>query len=455
MYALRSMRRGWLIFGLASPLAIAFACSGGDNAPPLGGATDDGGGGDDRSTSKDGQPPSDGKAPTPTTYNDLTDKTKWSFFDFGLLYPALDGAPFAGPSGFLGAIFDGRFIYYAPTGNKTLQGVSSNAFDIIRFDISKPFDDASSFTKSDVSYLGSNVAFIGGAFDGRFVDFAPYQGSPFLRYDTTGSFQDASAGWQAPANSTIANFGSAFGNGAVYYAPLSTDQFQRLDVRDSGLQSFSLAGADGGAPAYEGVSFDGKYAYFAPTGTDLADAGESGVVRVDTTKDFTSPVAWDLFDTHQVDALTGNFAGTLFDGRYVYFVPTTPNAGTPVDSRFVRFDSQGSFTDAAAWSVFAPGPSATSGYHTAAFDGRFVYFLPFIETGSSSLLRYDSTQPFTDSASWTYFPLDTFNPNATGFEGMGFDGEYMYFVPRYGHVAARFDTKAPASIPPGFSGSFL
>src|ERR1700744_2760097 len=115
MITIKSMRRGWLILGLASAFscaAIAFACGGGDNPPPLGGTGDDGGG-DDRSTLKDGQKePSDSAVTTSTTYNELTDKTKWSFFDFGTLDPAPDGAPFAGPAGFLGAVFDGKFIYY-------------------------------------------------------------------------------------------------------------------------------------------------------------------------------------------------------------------------------------------------------------------------------------------------------------------------------------------------------
>ncbi len=458
MYVVNSkpMRRGWVILGLATPLVVAFACGGGDNPPPLGGTND--GGADDRSTSKDGQQTqSDGKAPV-TTYNNPTDNSKWSFFDVGTLYPTADGAPFDGPSGFLGAIFDGKFIYYVPTGNKTFSTATSMAYDVVRFDISKPFDVASSFTKSDISYLGADVAFVGGAFDGRFVDFAPFQGSPFLRYDTSGPFQDASAGWQAPATSAVPSFGAAFGGGGVYYAPLASDSFQRMDTHDGGIQAFSLAGVDGGASVYEGANFDGKYVYFAPTGTTAADSGAGGVVRVDTTKDFTSAVSWDLFDTHQVDANSGNFAGAVFDGRYIYFVPTTTNAGVPVAARFVRFDTQGNFADPAAWTAFAPSASGSNGYHTAAFDGRFVYFLPFVETGTSLLLRYDTSSgvaAFTSSAAWQTFALDSFNPGATGFEGMGFDGEYMYFVPRYGHVAARFDAKTPASSPPGFTGSFL
>jgi hypothetical protein len=70
------------------------------------------------------------------------------------------------------------------------------------------------------------------------------------------------------------------------------------------------------------------------------------------------------------------FIGSTFDGRYAYFAPTT--TGT-----IARHDTQASLTDAAAWTTFdllTIAPTA-SGFYGAVFDGRAVYLIP--HTGST------------------------------------------------------------------------
>ena len=354
------------------------------------------------------------------------------------------------PSGFLGAIFDGHYIYYVPNGNKT---AGADAFDIVRFDTTAPFEATTSFEKSSTANLGANAAFVGGTFADGFVYFAPYGGVPFLRYDTSGVFGDG-GGFQALGSAPTISFGAAYANQAVLYAPLGTP-VTRFDLLDAGFTTFAPGTLDAGATGYEGVAFDGKYAYFSPEGASPVTGNSSKILRVDTTADFTNAASWSVFDTHDVDPASGIFGGTVYDGRYVYFVPTRSVAAT-IDARFVRYDTTGSFSDKASWSVYAPMDDASiTGYHTAGFDGRYVYYLPFVMTGTSLLLRYDTTASFGDSSSWTYFAMDTFHPGATGFEGMTFDGRYMYFVPRYGHIGARFDARNPPGLPPGFHGSFL
>ncbi len=446
-----------LLFWASIPIAVGIACSGSDDVS-VGDDTSGDGGGDDATSRQDarGSDASADSGPT-VTYGDITDAKSWSYFDLGSLYPKLDGAPSNLPSGFLGAVFDGHFVYYVPTGNKTsVVGIgSSNAYDIVRFDTTAPFDAPTSFEKSSVASRGANAAFIGGTFADGFVYFAPYQSNPFLRFDTTRPFTDG-GGLESIGSAPVAAFGAAYGSHAIFYAPLTGQEMQRFDTNDGGFASFFATGVDAGAPAYQGVAFDGKYAYFAPATGGALSTDVSTIVRVDTTSDFTNAASWSTFDTHNADATSGNFAGTVFDGRYVYFVPTATNAGTPVDARFVRYDTTSAFTDKSSWSVFAPMNDASStGYHTAGFDGRYVYYLPLVASGTSLLLRYDTTASFGDAGSWTYFALDSFRPDATGFEGMTFDGSFMYFVPRYGHVAARFSARSPAALPPGFHGSFL
>ena len=450
------MRR-FLLLSAPIAVAIAMACGGSDNVD-VGGESGGDGGGSDSGSTRDGRVgnPGDGST-TPVTWSDITDGKNWSFYDLGLLYPSLDGAPSPLPSGFLGAIFDGHYVYYVPTGNKT-GGPSgtSQAYDVVRFDTTAPFTVGSSYEKMSIAALGANAAFVGGTIGDGKIYFAPYQAIPFIHYDTSLPFADG-GGLGGSGSSAGASFGAIFANHAVYYAPLTATTAQRIDALDGGIGTFSLFALDASAPAYQGVAFDGKYAYYAPAaGGSPTPTNLGEILRVDTTADFGNAASWSSFDTQQVDPATGDFAGTAFDGRYVYFVPTTTGAGMPVSSRFVRFDTTGTFNDPGAWKVFVPTNDASStGYHTAGFDGRYIYFLPFVTTGTSLLLRYDTTMTFGDSASWTYFPMDTFRPDATGFEGMAFDGTYMYFVPRYGHVAARFNARSPAGLPPGYSGSFL
>src|SRR5262249_354127 len=154
-------------------------CSGADDVS-VGDDTSGDGGGNDGTTRGDARnSDASGEGGPAVTYNDLSDTKNWSYFDLGGLYPALDGPPSILASGFLGAVFDGRHVYYVPTGNKTFSTETSNAYDIVRFDTTAPFDAASSFEKSSIANLGVNAAFIGGTFADGFVYFAPYQANPF------------------------------------------------------------------------------------------------------------------------------------------------------------------------------------------------------------------------------------------------------------------------------------
>ncbi|MEO8874193.1 MAG: hypothetical protein ABI461_01295 [Polyangiaceae bacterium] len=453
MYVKRSMHRRWILVATVLPFAVAFACGGSDDSVGLNG-TDGGDSDDSPSAEKDATRtnPGDGAAPVVTTYNDFTDKALWQFYDFSVLLGQADANI---PIGFLGAVFDGKYMYYTPTGHATTGTSTSDNYDMLRFDTGAAFDAPTSYSAVNLGFLGTGLAYVGATFDGRFVYPAPYVGAPFTRLDTKGSFGDIDASWNFGSTSTSAQFGAIFDGNNVYYAPISAGRVTRLDTHDGGLGTFDISAIDGGGHAYQGVVFDGRYAYFVPSAPS-GPGNASHVLRLDTQADFNAPTSWTTFDTSTLDPKAQDFTGGVFDGRYLYLAPTSTNIATPTDVRFVRFDTKADFSKPTSWQSFAPMPDAQSlAYHTAGFDGRYVYYLPFVATGAFNLLRYDTTASFGDAAAWSSIDTTTFNPGATGYEGVGFDGRWIYLVPRFGKIGARFDAKSPSSIPPGFSGSFL
>jgi hypothetical protein len=171
--------------------------------------------------------------------------------------------------------------------------------------------------------------------------------------------------------------------------------------------------------------------------------------------------AWSSFDLTGVNAGATGFVGGSFDGRYVYFVP---NDNGSFDGIAARYDTMAGFTTAGSWSAFdLSGVNAGAiGFRGAGFDGRYMYFVPSYNTTFDGLVtRFDTTAGFTTTGSWSTFDMTTVNGAAQGFIGAAFDGRYMYFVPNkntvaYDGVVMRFDAKTPASLPAGYAhGSFL
>jgi hypothetical protein len=102
-------------------------------------------------------------------------------------------------------------------------------------------------------------------------------------------------------------------------------------------------------------------------------------------------------------------------------------------------------------STLKPG---ARGFGSMAFDGRYVYFVPLFNGTALDggyiydgiLARYDTTAGFTDTAAWSTFDLTTVSPDAVGFGGAGFDGQYVYLVSGWTSTFARFDAKEPPSM---------
>ena len=142
---------------------------------------------------------------------------------------------------------------------------------------------------------------------------------------------------------------------------------------------------------YFGAACDGRHVYFTPCRTrDF----HGYALRYDTQKPFADQTSWQSHDASRTDdLLTTGFGGSIFDGRYVYYVPLLANRQR--HARVLRYDTSSAFDNNKSWEAFdaqrVGGPRA-AGYCGAAFDGRRVYFAPFgyTPTANSIVLCYDT-----------------------------------------------------------------
>ena len=360
------------------------------------------------------------------------------------------------PEGYTGAVSDGRYIYFSPSIND-----GGWHGEVLRFDTSGAFDDVASWATFEAANhgVGSNPkGYWGCVFDGRYVYFVPYRNAggyhgEVLRYDTLGDFGTA-ASWAAfdpGANGVCTRgdgyIGATFDGRYVYFSPLRDSngfygEILRLDTTGDFESAESWitydAGADGVGSryGYAGAIFDGRYVYFVPNATtDTSHHGE--VRRYDTTGDFNDPTAWDAFDAgdHGVGDDPIGYIGGVFDGRHVYFTPNWRETG--YHGELLRYDTLGDFNTADAWQAFNPGDNGVGtgleGYHNGVFDGQFVYFVPNTNRVGyhADVLRFDVSGDFENPQAWS-----TFNPGAAGasnpnggYTGAILHAGYVYFCP--------------------------
>ena len=318
----------------------------------------------------------------------------------------------------------------------------------------------SAFGTGDLQPKGS---FAGGGFDGRYLYLASSGDSTTndsTRYDTTADFLAASS-WSAfnlsSVNTSTASFrGTAFDGRFVYMAPCEAGYSSVLSRYDTtaafgaagSWSNFDMSTIDGINPSSDGLCdigavFDGRYVYFVPN--SIYEYWRGTVARYDPQMAFDSAAAWTTFDTLQLGALAGGFQGAAFDGRYIYFVPWgDTSTGTPLSIQgaplITRYDTMATFTTMASWATFDPSAvTSSNAFIGAAFDGRYVYFSPGDYRGQA--LRYDTQASFAAGASWSSFDMTSLGGGAeSAFLGARFDGRYVYFIPS-GGVLERFDTR--------------
>jgi hypothetical protein len=118
--------------------------------------------------------------------------------------PTAGTSPLGRTYGWCTAVFDGRYVYYAPTN----AGAYKNA-NFVRYDTTGAFA-ISNFQNFDLSTLPGgaiNAGFESSAFDGQRVFLLPTNGGDLVVYDTTQSFTNASGTPYKVLN--LANLGTA------------------------------------------------------------------------------------------------------------------------------------------------------------------------------------------------------------------------------------------------------
>jgi hypothetical protein len=357
------------------------------------------------------------------------------------------------PKGYKGGVFDGRYAYFVPN----FKGNS----EVMRFDTAAPFSAASSWATYDPN-PPSGGGYVGGAFDGRYVYFAPYHNGTqsigeVLRYDTQSPFT-SQASWSTfdpSANgvgvSPKGYWGAFFDGRYVYFSPewQSTikehGEVLRYDTTLPFTQAASWRTYDAGAhgvgtdpDGYKGIGSDGTYLYFVPYYNGTASHGE--VLRYDRRGAFDVVSSWATYTpaANGVGNIAKGFEDAVFDGRYLYFVPSYSGTGSNAyHGEVLRYDTLAPFQTASSWAAFDPGSNGVGldpdGYNGGTFDGRFIYFAPTNNgTGPhGEVLMYDTTKPFNSAGSWlTYDPgAHGIGTDPDGFAGTIFDQRYVYFVP--------------------------
>ena len=313
--------------------------------------------------------------------------------------------------GYAGAIFDGRYIYFIPfVDGKARHG------KVLRYDTKADFTKAAAWSAYDAGMVGGlgTKGFVGASLHGQYIYLVPFGYTPIahgrvLRYDTKADFKTASS-WSA-------------------YDAGSTD----------GLNT----------KGYYGVARDARYIYFSPFHDGTSFHGR--VLRHDTQGDFSKSSSWAAYDASKTDGMsTIGYKWGRYDGRYVYFVPFRDTQNR--HGRVLRYDTQGDFKKAGSWAAYDAGKTDgldTKAYVGAIYDKRYVYFIPYSGENNSfhaRALRYDTKADFKKSSSWSAFDASSIGGMVTkGYKGGAFDGRYVYYVPynngaKFSGIALRFDT---------------
>ncbi|MDQ7779212.1 MAG: hypothetical protein RDV41_05830, partial [Planctomycetota bacterium] len=368
----------------------------------------------------------------------------WSAYDAG----SVGGLS---TKGFFGAVSDGRYVYFVPC----REGSSFHG-RVLRYDTKVDFKTASSWSAYDAGATdGLNTkGYAGAVFDGRYVYFVPFTDNSsrharVLRYDTKADFATASSwsAYDAGRTDGIPALGfvdGIFDGRYIYlspfgYKPFAHGRVVRYDTRDDFKKPSSWNVYDAGRTdgmdtrGFYGAGFDGRHVYFVPF-NDARDF-HGRVLRYDTKGEFKAAGSWSAYDAGKTDGLsTKGYKMAVFDGRHMYFVPFRDDESR--HGRVLKYDTKGDFKAASSWSAYDAGATdgiETSGYVGAAFDKRFIYFIPYGEEGNqfhARVLRYDTQGGFKEAKSWSgYDAKSTDGLTTKGYKGSATDGRYIYYVP--------------------------
>ncbi|MCD6308243.1 MAG: DUF2341 domain-containing protein, partial [Candidatus Latescibacteria bacterium] len=380
---------------------------------------------------------------------------KWRILESFDRFDAFDAGKTDGLKtiGFFGAVFDGQYVYFAP--QRYGHEEDSTHGYALRYNTQRPFKDPSSWEAYDAGNTDglATRGHYGAVFDGRYVYFVPrgknYGGatgsfnqfqSNLLRYDTHGGFKNPESWAAYDMGVDISKQSAAFDGRFIYFCPgyghapdgslADSPLIIRYDTKLGFKDPESYRVVDVSklvrerAGNYDGAAFDGRYVYFVPLVSAV-------VLRYDTRGDYGAASSWATYDASKLGMKMN--VGAMFDGRYLYFAAYGNGVIT-------RYDTSGGFFDDASWTSYdAAGTSGldTAGFDGGFFDGRYVYFAPFVsprESGGynfhTNWLRYDTTMDFHDAAAWDAHDASNVDGLPTiGYNGGASDGRFLYLAP--------------------------
>ncbi len=370
---------------------------------------------------------------------------KWEQFQ---VFSAQGGT--TGGTEWSGIMFDGRYMYYCPGDPETFMRYDTTA----RF---RDITSWEQIAQSSGTGGTSNDVFSDMVFDGRYLYFQPRNSDSFVRFDTTGVFTDITSWTQMAAASgnggtspTSAYFlGIAFDGRHVYYSPRNADSFVRYDTTAvftdiTSWEQIPMSSGQGAVSlndAYGSATCDGRFVYYVPFRSDT-------FVRFDGQGAFTDITSWEQLAQSSgllatVDAAHGR---AVFDGRHVYYSCATASLTFP------RFDTTGAFTDITNWeqmrqSSAQGGTLTNTGFGGGTFDGRYLYFS---SRDNRTFVRYDTTETYTDITAWEQMDSSSAIPSVGDGSQVqaAFDGFYVYFVPFTGVTLTRFRANTTTSRSP-------
>ena len=231
------------------------------------------------------------------------------------------------------------FVYFSPH----LDYENKRNANPLRYDSTKPFTESSSWERYE---SGLKISYIGASFDGRFVYYAPFESeyeniTIILRYDTTKDFLQNDA-WKQIEIPYGQYSGTGFNGKNIVMAPYcfieknGNKECSKILFLESKTQEISYSDEIFGA--YNGVIEANDVLYFVPH-NDL-DSKRSDFLRIT-----------DVIETFSPSIAIGGYWGGVFDGRFVYYAPYDFPETDIRNGEFLRFDTTLAFNDDASWEI--------------------------------------------------------------------------------------------------------
>lgn len=289
-------------------------------------------------------------------------------------------------TGFFGnPIFDGQFVYFIPYKNSVYHGV------VLRYDTTKPFKSSSSWEAYDAGSAGGLTCkgYIGAVFDGQFIYFSPnrndsaYHGV-VLRYDTSKPFKSSSS-WAAFDAGSIGGlttkgfYGAVIDDDFVYFSPYkSADPWtyhgvvlrynRNLPFADAASwSSFDATGVHASCKGFGLPAADEEFLYFPPN-----SGAHNRVLRYRKGLPFSASSSWDSFDLVNFQGMPEPHDACFFFDHFVVFSPALYS--------LLMYDKDLPFSEAASWTIKDIGLSEgldTWGYRGVLADPNYFFFAPF------------------------------------------------------------------------------